>query len=141
MFRFLYTAFSFITGLIFYNFDPYTSSGLQNSSNNFMDLSLKYYNNLSQLNRDAFNISKDSSLRGVNLDQSVREKHYEFCTGNRPLSFSCDLILTLLRLDGMTSGCSILTITSMSSGLEKSISDEYYQVNGRDPYEVIYFGY
>jgi hypothetical protein len=81
------TAYSFITGFIFYNFPAYTNDGEFNTAGNvrgldsYLDLSLKYKDNLVGLNRDAFDMSKESAIRGYNADPASRESIYNFCTG------------------------------------------------------------
>mmetsp|Transcript_17910 Transcript_17910/g.33677 ORF Transcript_17910/g.33677 Transcript_17910/m.33677 type:complete len:755 (-) Transcript_17910:313-2577(-) len=109
-------AYSFVTGFIFYNYDFLTPEGefnqeaQTNSQALYMDLNVKYKENLVGLNRDAFEISKDSAVRSVNPSQETRNKIYEFCT------------------EGLDYGCSILTVTSYSTGEVTSISKNYYQV-------------
>lgn len=109
-------AYSFVTGFIFYNYEflttekQFNSDSQMKSQEMYMDLNVKYNENLAGLNRDAFDISKDSAVRNVNPSQDTRNSIYRFCT------------------DDFDYGCSILTITSYSTGEVTSISHNYYQV-------------
>jgi hypothetical protein len=83
----LVSAYSFITGFIYYNFETYlpsgefNSDGAYNASDNYMNLNVKYKGNMVDLNRDAFEISKDAAVRGFDSDQATRDEAYKFCTG------------------------------------------------------------
>jgi hypothetical protein len=101
------TAYSFITGFIFYNFNTYNDTmydellaqenvgnmsmyldnvynveGAVESEKNFFSLISKYKNRLGALNRDAFNSSKDGTLSSyVEVNQTSRDAIYNYCTG------------------------------------------------------------
>ena len=85
---FAFIGYSFVTGFIFYNFEHFTADGLFNvkgatqGSDNYVDLSVKYKNNLVGLNRDGFDACKESSVRGLSTDQASRDSIYKFCTGS-----------------------------------------------------------
>jgi hypothetical protein len=83
LFFYVCTAYSFITGFIFYNFDPHSENGQRDAAYSFIEISSKYKNNLVGLNRDAFDISKESAVRGIESDQATRESMYNFCTGRQ----------------------------------------------------------
>ena len=85
---FVFTAYSFVTGFIFYNFAQFTADGQFNnigsraSIYSYIDLSVKYKNNLVGLNRDGFDACKESSVRGLSTDQASRDSIYKFCAGS-----------------------------------------------------------
>lgn len=76
-----------MTGFIFYNFAHFLDDGEYNGDHNlrgidsYVQLSLKYKDRLAKLNKDAFNISKESSVRTYETNQSARDEIYRFCTG------------------------------------------------------------
>lgn len=106
MWNVLFTDYSFITGFIFYNYNPYNEtmyqeaieednnvlnmdlSGMYNiegrieSDNNFFNLVMKYFDDFQSLNRDAYDSCRESAVHNVvPLDQSERDRMYKYCTG------------------------------------------------------------
>mmetsp|Transcript_8750 Transcript_8750/g.14891 ORF Transcript_8750/g.14891 Transcript_8750/m.14891 type:complete len:674 (-) Transcript_8750:138-2159(-) len=110
-------AYSFVTGFLFYNYDnggaTYNLEGRFESDSNFFNLVIKYMDNFERLNRDSFDSCKETALGSFNslVDPAKRERLFDYCAEG-----------------GMTRPCSVLTVTSYSTGATTSMSENYYQV-------------
>ena len=85
------SAYSFVTGFIFYNYDTTSPTGYEESLTAYMEFNLKYEDRHAVLNRDAFDACKASAIRGYEADQATRQAMYNFCTGNTYLYFRMSL--------------------------------------------------
>lgn len=62
----------------------YNQEGRREAESNFFTLVNKYGGRLQELNRDAFDSSKESYARNVfEVDQDRRKEFYEYCTGEQ----------------------------------------------------------
>lgn len=96
----LCVAYSFITGFVFYNFDNigndtlsgqpgnmtglynFNLEGMEESETNFFALVIKYRHRLDDLNRDAFDSSKEAVVSSFYQTDGVeRAALYNYCTG------------------------------------------------------------